>query len=120
MIKTIKRFASLMLTISLLAVGLQGCAVFEKTPAADTAAAAERTAYLTCGGCHGPQNIRVAMVMSPNILGQKKGYLAAKLKDFRDNKRIHPYMNGVTSQLTDQDIANLASFYADYGQNHPQ
>ena len=72
---------------------LPACSVFGKKPAADTAAATERTVYLTCGGCHGGPNVRVDF-MSPKILGQKKGYLAAKMREFRDNKRIHPKMNG--------------------------
>jgi cytochrome c553 len=53
--------------------------------------------------------------MSPKIIGQKKIYLAAKLRDFRDSKRINPYMNGVVAELTDQDIANLSAYYSDYG-----
>ena len=110
------RHTLLSLTLSALTLSLSGCSMFTAKPAADTAAAAERTAYLTCSGCHGPTNVRVSF-MSPNILGQKKGYLAAKLRDFRDMKRIHPAMNGVVEKLTDQDIVNLAAYYANYGQN---
>ena len=54
--------------------------------------------------------------MSPKIIGQKKAYLSAKLRDFRDMKRINPYMNGVVAGLTDQDIDNLAAYYSNYGQ----
>ena len=98
------------------ALSLSACSVLAKKPAADTAEAAERTAYLTCGGCHGDKNVRVDF-MSPKIINQKKGYLATKMRDFRDNKRIHPKMNGALSELTDQDIDNLADYYANYGKN---
>jgi cytochrome c553 len=54
--------------------------------------------------------------MSPKIIGQKKAYLAAKLRDFRELKRVNPYMNGVVAELTNQDIDNLAAYYANYGQ----
>jgi cytochrome c553 len=94
---------------------LPGCSILEKKPAADTSAAAEQTAYYTCDGCHGPKNVRVEF-MSPKIIGQKQVYLAAKLRDFRDMKRINPYMNGVVVGLTDQDIDNLAAYYSSYGQ----
>jgi len=94
---------------------LPGCSIFEKKPAADTFAATEKTAYYTCDGCHGPKNVRVDF-MSPKIIGQKKVYLAAKIRDFRDMKRINPYMNGVVAGLTDQDIDNLAAYYSNYGQ----
>lgn len=111
MLRTLTAF-----TLSAVVLCLSGCSMFASRPAADSAAAAERTAYLSCGGCHGPTNVRVSF-MSPNIIGQKKGYLAAKLRDFRDMKRIHPFMNGVVENLTDQDIVNLATYYANYGQN---
>ena len=105
------------LTLCAVILSISGCSAFKTKPAADTAAATARTAYLSCGGCHGPKNVRVSF-MSPNILGQKKGYLAAKLRDFRDMKRVHPAMNGVGEKLTDQDILNLAAYYANYGQNN--
>ena len=101
--------------LSVLALSLPGCSISEKKPAADTPAATAQTVYYTCDGCHGPQNIRVDF-MSPKIIGQKQAYLAAKLRDFRDMKRINPYMNGVVSELTNQDIDNLAAYYANYRQ----
>jgi cytochrome c553 len=54
--------------------------------------------------------------MSPKIIGQKKAYLAAKLRNFRDMKRINPYMNGVVAGLTDQEIDNLSAYYSNYRQ----
>ncbi len=101
--------------LSVFALGLAGCSIVQKKPAADTPAAAEQTAFLMCDGCHGPNNVRVEF-MSPKIIGQKKVYLAAKLRDFRDKKRINPYMNGVVSKMTDQDFVNLAAYYANDGQ----
>ena len=102
--------------LGMAALNLPGCSVIEKKSAADALAEAEQTAYYTCGGCHGPENARVEF-MTPNIIGQKKGYLSAKLRDFRDMKRINPYMNGVVAELTDQDIMDLAAYYSSYGQN---
>ena len=94
---------------------LPGCSIIKKQSAASTPAAAAQTAYYTCDGCHGSKNVRVE-AMSPKIIGQKKVYLAAKLRNFRDMKRINPYMNGVVAELTDQDIDNLAAHYSNYGQ----
>jgi cytochrome c553 len=93
---------------------LPGCSIFEIKSAANTPAAAAQTAYYTCDGCHGSKNVRVEF-MSPKIIGQKKMYLAAKLRDFRDMKRINPYMNGVVAGMSDQDIYNLAAYYSNYG-----
>jgi len=101
-----------LLTVSL--VGFSGCSLFEKQAAADTPAAAERTAYYLCGGCHGPANIRVE-TMTPNLFGQKRGYLAVKLRDYRDKQRVNPFMNGIAEGLNDQDIENLAAYFSSYG-----
>lgn len=106
--------ALIIILFSAAMLSLPACSVFSKKPAADTAEATERTAYLTCGGCHGGPNVRVDF-MSPKILGQKKHYLVTKMREFRDMKRIHPKMNGSLSELTDQDITNLADYYANYG-----
>ncbi len=95
---------------------LSGCAMLENKPQGSNPSAAAETAYYTCGGCHGPEGVRVEY-MSPNIIGQKKGYLAAKLRDFRDSKRINPYMNGVVSGLSDQEINDLAAYYSTNGQS---
>lgn len=95
---------------------LPGCTLLEKRQAAETPAETAQTAYYTCGGCHGPKHVRVDF-MSPKIIGQKKAYLAEQLRDFRDRKRMNPYMNGVVEGLTDREIANLAAYYAGYEQN---
>jgi cytochrome c553 len=114
--ENIKIFCPLIICgLSAFTLCLHGCSIIEKKPVADTFAATERTAYYTCDGCHGPKNVRVEF-MSPKIIGQKKVYLAAKLRDFRDMKRINPYMNGVVAGLTDQDIDNLAAYYSNYEQ----
>lgn len=99
------------LNLCLAVILLQSCSLFERKPAADTPEAAARTAYLVCDGCHGPKDIRMYS-KSPKIIGQKEGYLAAKLKDYRSGKRNHPWMDGVVRNLTDQDITNLAAYYA--------
>jgi len=71
----------------------------------------EDTAYYLCGGCHGQENVRVDY-MPPNIIGQKKGYLAKQLKAYRDQKRTHPNMNGALEAFSDKNIDDLASYYA--------
>ena len=102
--------------LSFCVLWLPGCALLEKRHAAETPTATAQTAYYTCGGCHGPKHVRVDF-MSPKIIGQKKAYLVEQLRDFRDRRRMNPYMNGVVEGLTDQEITNLAAYYSNYGQN---
>ncbi|WNV06593.1 cytochrome c [Candidatus Methylospira mobilis] len=106
--------ALIVVVLNVFLVGLSGCSVFEKQAAADTPAAVDRTAYYLCGGCHGPENIRVE-TMTPNLFGQKKGYLAAKLRDYRDKQRVNPFMNGIAEGLSDHDIDNLAAYFSSSG-----
>src|SRR5690606_8455690 len=74
-------------------------------------AAAGKAKSGTCAGCHGP-NGKSANDLWPNLAGQKAGYLAKQMKDFRDGKRTDPMMSSMSKGLTDQDIANLAAYYA--------
>ncbi len=107
----------MLLSYGFLALVITSCSVFEKKPAANNLAAAQQTAFYTCDSCHGPNNIRVD-AMSPKIIGQKQTFLVERLRDYRDLKRINPYMNGVVSKMTNQDIDNLATYYSNYKQQH--
>lgn len=97
---------------SLCLAALSGCSLIERKPIAETPEAAKNDAYYFCGGCHGPPPVDHIVTMAPKIAGQKEGYLVAALKEYRDKKRIHPFMNGWTWNVTDQGIANLAAYYA--------
>lgn len=77
--------------------------------AADAAAGKAKAA--TCVACHGPEGVSVNP-MWPNLAGQKEAYLAKQLKDFRDGRRNDPVMGPMAKGLSDDDIANLAAYYA--------
>lgn len=65
----------------------------------------------TCAGCHGPKGIAIAPNY-PNLAGQKEQYLADSMKAYRDGGRDNPIMKPMVSALSDEDIANLAAYYA--------
>ena len=64
-----------------------------------------------CQTCHGIDGI-AKMPMAPNLAGENEIYLEAQLKAFRSGKRKNEMMSVVASQLSDDDIANLAAWYA--------
>lgn len=64
-----------------------------------------------CAGCHGIDGIGVSEE-NPNLAGQKETYLVKQLKAFKSGSRVNPTMNAMTASLTDEDIANLASYYS--------
>ena len=74
-------------------------------------AAAGKAKSATCIGCHGVNGIS-SNNLWPNLAGQKEGYLAKQIKDFRDGQRSDPMMSAMVKGLSDSDIANLAAYYS--------
>jgi len=67
-----------------------------------------------CVVCHGSDGNSVVAAW-PKIAGQSERYLIEQLKEFRKGQqgnRFNAVMFGITQALTDQDIADLAAFYA--------
>ena len=78
--------------------------------AADVEAGKAR-ATAVCAACHGSNGVSVAAFI-PNLAGQKAGYLTAQLQAFKAGERKSDLMNAIASQLEDQDIESVASFFA--------
>ena len=64
-----------------------------------------------CAACHGVTGISVSDAI-PNLTGQKPAYLEAQLKALKDGTRKNPVMNAIATQLSGDDIANVAAFFA--------
>ncbi len=64
-----------------------------------------------CAACHGAKGIS-QIPMYPNLAGQKEQYLILQLKAFRDGTRANPVMGPMAKGLSDDDINNLAAYYA--------
>jgi cytochrome c553 len=68
-----------------------------------------------CEGCHGIADYRTAypeVYPVPKIGGQQAGYIVKTLQDYKTGARKHPTMRGIAATLSDQDMADLASYYA--------
>lgn len=79
-------------------------------PAADPAAgppASER-----CVACHGADGRDAVSPDVPRIAGQKVNYLEQVLREYRGGTRVHAVMQAQTADLTDEDIAALARYFA--------
>lgn len=66
---------------------------------------------LTCAACHGGKGVS-PVASYPNLAGQKEQYLIAQMTAFRDGTRENVQMTPMASGLSDEDIANLAAYYA--------
>jgi cytochrome c553 len=70
-----------------------------------------------CAGCHSIEGQRNAYpsYRVPKLGGQHQRYLADALKAYREGARPHPTMQAQAASLSDQDIHDLAAFFASLG-----
>ncbi|PKF61649.1 cytochrome C biogenesis protein CcsB [Psychromonas sp. psych-6C06] len=77
-------------------------------------AAAGKAKSTVCATCHGKDGIAIAPIY-PNLNGQKEQYLVSSLKAYKSGQRkggMSAIMMPQATNLSDQDIADLAAYYA--------
>jgi len=72
---------------------------------------AGKTAAAPCQACHGKDGIGLTP-QTPNLAGQKELYLSNQLIAYRSGTRKNNIMSPLAKPLSDEDIANLAAYYA--------
>jgi cytochrome c553 len=101
--------------IAALACGLLGSAVSsaQDQPAAGDAARGRTLSY-TCLGCHGITGYKNAYpnYSVPKLEGQHAEYIVIALQAYRSGERSHMTMHSQASSLSDQDMADVAAFFA--------
>lgn len=65
----------------------------------------------SCAACHGQNGVGI-IPLYPNLAGQKREYLAAQLRAFRDGSRKNPIMSPMAVHMTDSDIEDVAAYLA--------
>jgi len=68
-----------------------------------------------CIGCHGIPGYKTAfpeVYEVPMIGGQSAKYIESALQAYKKGDRKHPSMRGIAESLSDQDIADVAAYYA--------
>ncbi len=86
-----------------------------QSKAAGDAEYGKKIAY-TCIGCHGIpfyQNVNPQYHV-PRLGGQNEAYIIAALKAYREGERNHPTMQAQAGTLSDQDMADIAAYFATY------
>jgi cytochrome c553 len=73
--------------------------------------AAGRQKALMCQTCHGLDG-KAKIPEAPNLAGQSEVYLAKALNDYRSGARKNDMMSLVAPMLKDNDIDDLAAYYA--------
>jgi cytochrome c553 len=73
-----------------------------------------------CIGCHGIPGYKAGfpeVYRVPMIAGQSAKYIEAALHAYKKGDRKHPTMRGVAGSMSDQDIADVAVYYAQMNSN---
>ena len=68
-----------------------------------------------CQGCHGIEGWRTAypeVYKVPKLGGQHPAYIVKALQEYKSGERNHPSMRAIAASLSDQDMADLAAYYA--------
>ncbi|MDO9475622.1 MAG: c-type cytochrome [Pseudohongiella sp.] len=78
--------------------------------AAGDAAAGERKAAV-CAACHGADG-NSAIGSNPKLAGQNERYLLKQMHDVKSGARPIAMMTGLLDNLSEQDLADIAAFYA--------
>ena len=73
--------------------------------------AGRRIAGGMCAVCHGANGIST-VADAPNLAGQNPTYVAIQLRAYRDGKRQHEQMAIIAKSLSDEQIADLAAWFA--------
>lgn len=83
----------------------------QQAPPAPDLAAGQARAESVCAACHGANGLSVADNI-PNLAGQRRAYLEAQLRALKAGTRKAPSMNAIAAQLGNEDIVNVAAFFA--------
>ncbi len=94
----------------LLTLGITGVAVAAEGPPKGDATAGQAKVAV-CGACHGPDGNSPAPNF-PKLAGQGERYLTKQMHDIKDGKRTVLEMTGLLTNLSDQDLADIAAYFA--------
>ncbi|MCB1875630.1 MAG: cytochrome c4 [Chromatiales bacterium] len=64
-----------------------------------------------CANCHGAEGVGMAPNM-PSLAGQQADYTYKQLADYKTGSRANPIMSSFVAQFSDQDMADIAAYYA--------
>ena len=92
-------------------IALSAALVLAPAAHAQNVEAGKAKVAAVCAACHGAAGVSVSETI-PNLAAQRAGYLATQLRALKDGTRKAPIMNAIASQLSADDIANVAAYFA--------
>lgn len=83
--------------------------------AADAKAGSGKDKVSMCVGCHGIPGYKTAFPVTynvPKLGGQHAAYIVKALQAYKSGDRTHPSMRAIAAGLSEQDMADVAAYYA--------
>ncbi len=105
--------------VSIFLVAASFCVVpawADETVAIQGNAAAGAKKITTCVACHGTDG-NSPISANPNLAGQHEQYLLDVLREYKNGERSNPIMAGMVANLSEQDMADLAAYFASQKEN---
>jgi cytochrome c553 len=99
-INLIIALAGCLISTQVLAIGVKG-----------NISAGKAKATEVCAACHGADGNKTLDNTYPKLAGQYPDYLLKSLKEYKSGKRNNAIMAGQAQNLSEADMANLASYY---------
>lgn len=65
-----------------------------------------------CNSCHGADGMGNAAAGFPKLAGLHSRYLAKQMDDFRNGSRNNPLMQGVVTNMTDEEIQAVSRYFS--------
>ncbi len=108
-----KKTASWSSALIAVSIGSAASAAEPAQPTGDPAAGRNKSSQ--CAGCHEIAGYRAAfpqVYRVPKLAGQHATYLAAALKAYQTGERANTVMGAIAANLSEQDMRDLAAYYA--------
>jgi len=107
------RLISLLMLLAISGTTLGAQADTPKTGSRDfgDSKAGQQIANQVCAVCHGMDG-NSPIAANANLAGQHPEYLYKQLTEFKSGARANAIMAGMVANLSDEDMRNLASYYA--------
>lgn len=106
-----KSIAKSLLALLAAAALASSVAANEAKPAAKADIAKGQATAQVCSACHAIDGSR-GLSANPILQGQHADYLVKQLSEFKAGKRDNAVMKGMATPLSDEDMKNVAAFFA--------
>jgi len=108
------RVDDMLLRSQILAIALSGAALLgaSAASAADGDPTRGKAQSATCAACHGQDGANGLDGTYPPLAGQNENYLFRQLQMIQGNQRSIPLMTGQLNGKSEQDLHDLAAYYA--------